>query len=494
MHPDRIEGGANIGNGQDRTRLREGKAVPSNTENDCGEGGSSEPSEEGLIQTENQPKTLAVKCLRECTLTASGNPPIYTLPLQKKVLDEAGHLVKCSFGKPTGKHSVRTIMVLGATGAGKTTLINGMVNYILGVGWEDNFRYKLIDEGTGRSQAESQTSSITAYELHHRVGFQIDYSLTIIDTPGFGDTRGITRDKLLTDQIREFFTSPDGVDQIDAVCFVARASLARLTHTQKYVFDSILSIFGKDIAENIRILVTFTDVQVPPVLEAINVAKIPCPKDKKGFPVHFKFNNSAIFAQRPEEEDSDIFDAMFWKMGSNSMRKFFSALSKMETKSLRLTKEVLRERQQLEAAIEGLQPQIQMGLTKLEEIRKTHEALNQHQLNLDANKDFEYEVDVQVPVQVNIPEWDFLYNGNNVQWSPMMGRLERRSLCLHHPRPHQQEEGSSPCLEIQHLQRSKEENTTNSSGGVPKKDERNQELMVAEKAGELPLLADKHDS
>ncbi|XP_038671292.1 LOW QUALITY PROTEIN: interferon-induced very large GTPase 1-like [Scyliorhinus canicula] len=252
-------------------------------------------------------------------------------------------------------------MVLGATGAGKTTLINGMINYILGVEWEDNFRYKLIDEGTGRSQAESQTSSITAYELHHREGFQIDYSLTIIDTPGFGDTRGITRDKLITDQIQEFFTSPDGVDQIDVVCFVAQASLARLTDTQKYIFDSILSIFGKDIAENIQILVTFADGHVPPVLEAINVAEVPCPKDKKGFPVHFKFNNSAVFAQRStsvnsankrspddsdeeeEEEDGENIDASVWKLESNSLKEFFSALSQMERKSLPLTKEVVQE-------------------------------------------------------------------------------------------------------------------------------------------------------
>ncbi|XP_060706703.1 uncharacterized protein LOC132832639 [Hemiscyllium ocellatum] len=426
--PTEIGAGVNIV--QYRIEYREGKAGPSSTENalweeikttdseccytlkglipntsyrvrvsaDCGEGGSSEPSEELLIETENQPKRLAVKLLRECTLTARGTPPIYTLPLQKKVLDVAGHLVKCSFGKPTGKHSVRTIMVLGATGAGKTTLINGMVNYILGVGWEDNFRYKLIDEGTGRSQAESQTSSITAYELHHRAGFQIDYSLTIIDTPGFGDTRGIIRDKLLTDQIREFFTSPDGVDQIDAVCFVAQASLARLTHTQKYVFDSILSIFGKDIADNIRILVTFTDDQAPPVLEAINVAEIPCPKDKKGFPVHFKFNNSE------DEAYDNSFAAMFWKLGLNSMRKFFSVLSKMETKSLRLTNEVLRERQQLQAAVEGLQPVIKVSLTKLEEIRKTEQALKQHQVNLDANKDFEYEVQITVPLMIDITE------------------------------------------------------------------------------------------
>ncbi|XP_048376331.2 uncharacterized protein LOC125446648 [Stegostoma tigrinum] len=442
--------GASVNIVQYRIEYREGKAVRSNTENglweevktrgcechctleglkpktcyrlrvsaDCGEGGSSEPSEEVLIETENQPKRLAVKLHKESTLTTKGNPSIYTLRLQKKILDKAGHLVRCTFGKPSKKHSGRTIMVLGATGAGKTTLINGMINYILGVKWEDKFRYKLINEGTGRSQAESQTSSITAYQLHHREGFQIDYSLTIIDTPGFGDTRGISRDKLLTEQIQEFFTSPDGVDQIDAVCFVAQGSMARLTHTQKYVFDSILSIFGKDIAENIRILVTFADGQIPPVLEAINVAEVPCPKDKKGFPVHFKFNNSAIFAQRPisgdsvnkrdpdgsseEEEESNSFDAMFWKMGSISMRKFFSALSKMETKSLRLTKEVLRERQQLEAAIEGLQPQIKMGLTKVEELRKTQQALNQHQVDLDANKDFEYEVEVTVPVQTDI--------------------------------------------------------------------------------------------
>ncbi|XP_038671283.1 uncharacterized protein LOC119975567 [Scyliorhinus canicula] len=385
----------------------------------CGEGGSSEPSDEVLIKTENEPTRLAEKLRRESSLTANRNPSIYTLPLEKKKLDTDGHCVKCSFGKPTTKHSVRTIMVLGATGAGKTTLINGIINYILGVEWEDNFRYKLINEGTGRSQAESQTSSITAYELHHREGFQIDYSLTIIDTPGFGDTRGITRDKLITDQIREFFTSPDGINHIDAVCFVAQASLARLTHSQKYVFDSILSIFGKDIAENIQILVTFADGKVPPILEAINVAEVPCAKDKKGFPVHFKFNNSAVFAQSSasgnsankissdgsddeEEEDGDNINGMFWKMGSNSLRKFFAMLNKMEAKSLLLTKEVLRERQQLEAAIQGLQPQVKVGLTKLEEIRKTKQALNQHQVDIDANKDFEYEVEVTLLEEIDI--------------------------------------------------------------------------------------------
>ncbi|XP_062910819.1 uncharacterized protein LOC134349826 isoform X2 [Mobula hypostoma] len=375
---------------------------------DCGEAGSSVASEEVLIKIGEVAKRILQKLVTKSQLKSSGNPSIYTLNLQKEIFGKSKHLVNCSFGKPSINHIMKTIMVLGATGSGKTTLINGMINYILGVEWGDNFRYMLIQEETGRSQAESQTSTITAYKLHHQVGFNIDYSLTIIDTPGFGDTRGISRDKEITDNIREFFTSPQGIDQIDAMCFVAQASLARLTQTQKYVFDSILSIFGKDIAENIQILVTFADGKRPPVLETLKVAEVPCPKDKNGVPVHFKFNNSVIFAQCPapgnatnkrsddsgEEEDDDNFDAMFWKMGTNSMKKFFRALNTMEPRSLVLTEEVLRERKQLEAAMKGLQDQIQVGLTKLEELKKTKQVLEKHQNKLDENKDFEFEVDV----------------------------------------------------------------------------------------------------
>ncbi|XP_072885905.1 uncharacterized protein [Hemitrygon akajei] len=383
---------------------------------DCGEAGCSAAGDEVLIETVNAPNRIAQRLLRGSPLISKGNPSIYKFNLKEKVFDHTKHLVKCSFGKPNTKHRMKTIMVLGATGSGKTTLINGMINYILGVKWEDDFRYKLIHEETGKSQAESQTSSITAYVLHHQVGFKIDYSLTIIDTPGFGDTRGISGDQLITEHIREFFTSPQGVDRIDAVCFVVQASLARLTHTQKYIFDSILSVFGKDIEENIQILVTFADGQAPPVLEALKVAEVPCPKDKNGAPVHFKFNNSVVFAQCPasgkaagkdtsddsEEEHDDNFDAMFWKMGENSMKKFFRALSKMEAKSLSLTKEVLREREQLETTVEGLQVQIRVGLTKQEELRKTQQVLNQHQTELEANKDFEYEIEITVPVQEDI--------------------------------------------------------------------------------------------
>ncbi|XP_058873355.1 uncharacterized protein LOC131724722 [Acipenser ruthenus] len=364
---------------------------------DCGELGSSAASEEAVIETAlkmniEKDRTLCTK------IKGTRNPSIYKLTLEKET---SGHFHKLVFGRKPLSVINRTIMVLGATGSGKTTLINGMINYILGVEWEDDFRFKLINEETNRSQAHSQTSEVTAYQIYHKEGFKVPHSLTIIDTPGFGDTKGIQQDKLIIEKMREFFSSPNGIDSIDAVCFVVQAALARLTHTQKYIFDSILSIFGNDIENNIQLLVTFADGKAPPVLDAINAAGVPCPKSDTGVPVHFKFNNSVLFEPNAGGSE-DGFDRMFWKMGSASMKNFFNNLDSMETRSLQLTKEVLAERKQLQVSVEGLQPMIKVGLSKLDEIRETQAALERHKHCIEANKDFEYEVEITVPKQIDI--------------------------------------------------------------------------------------------
>ncbi|CAL8316689.1 unnamed protein product [Gadus morhua 'NCC'] len=366
------------------------------------------------------PKRLAeaVKKEGKKIKVRSGTLDVYTLPLEAQPMEIEG--CKCfMFGKYFGKKN-HTIMVLGATGAGKSTMVNRMINYILGVTWDDTFRFKLVDEGTAKSQAHSQTSEVTVYKLNHREGFQIDYSLTIVDTPGFGDTRGIERDRLIMSHLENVFSAESGISEIDAICFVAQASLARLTTTQKFVFDSVLRLFGKDVAENIRILVTFADNTKPLVLGAINEFGVPCPKTKNGLPIHFKFNNSIPGAlneneggdiqedgnnDEDDDEEEGILKRMHWDMGTINMKKLFSDLKVIETKSLTLTKEVLRQRAQLENSIENIEIKVKLALTKLEVIKKEFQILQEHESAIADNKKFEYVVNVTRPVKVKTEEY-----------------------------------------------------------------------------------------
>uniref|UniRef100_A0A3P8S7F8 Septin-type G domain-containing protein n=1 Tax=Amphiprion percula TaxID=161767 RepID=A0A3P8S7F8_AMPPE len=337
----------------------------------------------------------------------SDSPSVYKLKLEEEEVCTDG-CRKFNFGKESRREN-RTIIVSGGTGSGKSTLINGMINYILGVQWEDSYRFKLVDEDQWRSQSHSQTSEVTVYKINHQEGFEIDYSLTIVDAPGFGDTRGTERDREIVEQLRNLFSDHRGVTEIDAVCFVVQSALARLTPSQKYVFDSVLSIFGKDVAENIRILVTFADGQQPPVLEAIKASGVPCPKTDDGLPVHFTFNNSALFADNKSsvtnntgDDEDGGFDQMVWNMGTKSMKRFFDALNVIQTKSLKLTKEVLRERRQLEDTVEDLQKKVKLVLAKMEEIKQTSKKLKDHEAEMKRNENFEIEITVTKPYQHDI--------------------------------------------------------------------------------------------
>ncbi|XP_035989437.1 uncharacterized protein LOC118561453 [Fundulus heteroclitus] len=357
--------------------------------------------------TDSKPgaKRLAVVVQEQSTLLPSqiGCLPLYKIPLETKQIDIKG-CKSFTFGEKS-MNCNRNIMVLGASGAGKSTVINAMVNYVLGVRWEDSFRFKLVDEGQSKSQG--QTSEITLYKLYHQEGFRVNYSLTIVDTPGFGGTGGIDRDKEITEQLRDLFTNQEGVGEIDAVCFVVQAAITELTSTQRYVFDSALSIFGKDVAENIRVLVTYADEQQLPVLEAIKVSGVPLPQSNDGLPVHFKFNNSVLFASNKFSAIRRMFGLNektfeLWKMGTKSMASFFDSLTHIRTIRLTMTKEVMEERKQLENIAEELQKKIKLGLAKLEEIRMTKEKLQEHEAEIRQNENFEVHISITKTEQVDI--------------------------------------------------------------------------------------------
>ena len=68
-----------------------------------------------------------------------------------------------------------------------------------------------------------------------------------------------------------------------------------------YVFNAILSMFGKDIGENFMVLFTFADGQRPPAIAAMEKAEIPCR-------LFCKMNNSALYASNNDDVHNKFID------------------------------------------------------------------------------------------------------------------------------------------------------------------------------------------
>ncbi|XP_078320634.1 uncharacterized protein LOC144617592 isoform X2 [Crassostrea virginica] len=354
----------------------------------------------------------AIGLLNTSTKVTNGNPPKYRPFMQEQVesRNPIAKTRKIIVGKLKQEpEDEKTILLVGATGSGKSTLIDSIVNYVMGVSFDDPFRFTLVlleeEERKTRDQAVFQTEWITVYKIAPPKGSRLNYTLNIIDTPGFGDTKGIERDQGVIDQIRQLFSSESekGVVFIDACCFIVKAPDARLTISQKYIFSSILSLFGKDIESNICTLVTFADGAEPPVLASLKAANLP-------FGTTFQFNNSALYAENKNLSPTSL-SPMFWEMGCNSFQNFFDQLGHFETRSsFSQTKDILKEREQLKTIIVTALPQVKAGLSKLTELRDQLEIFKRHKDDIDNNKDFEYEVEETKQHLVDLPRGQHVTN------------------------------------------------------------------------------------
>ncbi len=321
---------------------------------------------------------------RRVALIHEGPPKRFLLHTERKVLDEYGKVRKWTYGIKDTRKPNKIVLLVGETGVGKTTTINTMVNYLLGVKFEDEKWYEITEEAAG-DQSESQTSEITMYEVFP---MKSPISLTIIDTPGYGDTRGLDKDLEVAENLAALFQSNDGVCEIDAVCFMTQASKNRLSDRQHYIISSILSLFGKDIVDNIVFLITHSD-GLPPtnVISAINKARIPCRRDKRGEPVHFSFNNRQADDRHTKERHIRA-QRDAWEDSVGGMKHFLQSLNEMSRRSLELTSDVLIERIRFEAYICNLQLRVQEKESKKSEKLQIQEAMRQNRDKIDRHSNF----------------------------------------------------------------------------------------------------------
>ncbi|EGC40243.1 hypothetical protein DICPUDRAFT_25410 [Dictyostelium purpureum] len=157
-----------------------------------------------------------------------------------------------------------TLLLLGETGVGKSTFINSLVNYALYHSLEDAIKgeikvlipikFSMVTNGVQKeisignktknenlSVGQSSTQSCQTYIF-------LDLNLTIIDTPGIGDVRGVDQDKANFEHILSYISR---FDTIDGICILLKPNEARETVVSTYCFKGLLSQLNKNAAKNI---------------------------------------------------------------------------------------------------------------------------------------------------------------------------------------------------------------------------------------------------
>ena len=137
-----------------------------------------------------------------------------------------------------------TIIFLGETGSGKTTLINSFINFLLNIQYNDDVRFKLINESNNYNYL-SKTQDVTVYNVKSHCSYP---SFRLIDTPGFNDTENITsfdKDKIISKQISSIFER--NITHLNAICFVSKATNTKITSNQKIILNKILNLFAKNV-------------------------------------------------------------------------------------------------------------------------------------------------------------------------------------------------------------------------------------------------------
>ncbi|CAC5384559.1 unnamed protein product [Mytilus coruscus] len=293
-------------------------------------------------------------------------------------------------GYDDDKHVEKTIMLLGATGSGKSTQIDAMFNYIAGVSFVDDYRFELVhltkeEEDKLGKQYVSQTNGITCYRIPWKDDSSIKCKLCVIDSPGFGDSRGEEFDKTIPEKVKNLFQR--GIRSLDALCLVVPVSCTRLTDPQKYVFSSILELFAKDISDNIFIFLTYDDgaAGYPVALGALREADIPFKED-----MYFRFNNANVFKT---EHSDDV-----WRKRNNSFSRFFDKLMTLPSVSLSSTKEVLDSTAFLEIQLANIQKTIGDQVIDIMNIKEDKQFIENNEKDIESNKNFTKTVQVKEPI------------------------------------------------------------------------------------------------
>lgn len=313
-----------------------------------------------------------------------------------KKFDERNQIQILTIGKENTKPT-KAFLLIGQTGAGKTRLLNAMINYIMKVRFEDNFRYTVKDEiGTmPKNKTESQTEFVTGYLIYQQPGMAVECNYLIIDTPGLGDTRGRGQQLKIKKQI-EVFLSDETFDISELHClgFVVNGTINR---SHEYLKDIVLefeSLFGKDTIKITKILATHTDDDTPAVSKVLDDIKIKADK-------LYTFDNGVLYCNNQGGKKAKLCQ-MQWEFLTSKYEEFFEDMLVAKPGSLRLCKEAIKEKMNLERSLLMLKRHIDNKVKALLQCRNKQKLYEEYYTAMRCNEEFEGEETITVKERVPI--------------------------------------------------------------------------------------------
>ncbi|XP_072027712.1 uncharacterized protein [Amphiura filiformis] len=261
------------------------------------------------------------------------------------------------------ENAKKNILILGETGVGKSTWINGFINYNYFADIEEainsrEFRVLIPSRFTFTQQGEekeiligeadtnenmevgkSATKKPRSYVFH--VGDQI---IRLIDTPGVGDSEGIEQDKKNFDNILSYLTY---YQEIHAVCILLKPNNSRLTAMFRFCIQELLAHLHSSAKDNIVFCFTNTRATFYQPGDTLRVLNKELDKRKVGIKAtphnYFCFDNEAfrflaclkngvIFSQ----EDINTY-AESWNKSVEETKRFIEHISALRPHRVRNT-------------------------------------------------------------------------------------------------------------------------------------------------------------
>ncbi|CAF3670281.1 unnamed protein product [Rotaria sordida] len=187
---------------------------------------------------------------------------------------EASSTSTLSPSPPLPRDDTTNILLLGETGVGKSTFINAFANYLIFNSFEkaessepiviipvsfimtigDHFeectvKFGEIDSSNNENfnaHGQSVTQHCQSYVFTRNNGD--GRKVRIIDTPGFGDTRGLDQDEQNMEHILQYINN---LTHLNAICFLLKPNLSRLNIFFRTCFIQLFSLLSPTVRNNI---------------------------------------------------------------------------------------------------------------------------------------------------------------------------------------------------------------------------------------------------